>query len=257
LGPIARRRRIVDATRREGGFAHVAVLAERLGVSPMTIRRDLVALERAGEVQRTRGGVLIHGGPVALVEPPFPQRQDVSRAAKRSIARAAAALVEPEQTIGVDVGTTTLELCPFLAGISPLCVITSSLPVASSLASTADVYVPGGRIRPNELSLVGSAAQQGIARFHLDTVFTGVAALDDQGAYDYSLEDTEVKRAMIEQARRVVLLCDASKFGRRSAVTVCGLATISTLVTDAPPDTALARALEAADVEVIVASADD
>jgi DeoR family glycerol-3-phosphate regulon repressor len=246
----------VDEARQEGGFIHVTVLAERLGVSSMTIRRDLIALELAGKVQRTRGGVLVHGGPVALLEPPFRQRQSVRAAAKRSIARAAAALVGPEQTIGVDVGTTTLELCPFLAEISPLCVITTSLPVASSLAGTAEVYLPGGRIRPNELSLVGSAAQEGIARFHLDTVFTGVAAVDDEGAYDYSLEDTEIKKVMIEQAQSVVVLCDASKFGRRSAVTVCDLPMVTTLVTDAPPDTALARALGVAGVKVIVALGD-
>lgn len=253
-GLIARQRRILDEARQEGGFIHVTALAQRLNVSLMTIRRDLIALERAGEVQRTRGGVLVRGSPFALREPPFRQRQNVNPAAKRSIARAAAGLVKPQQSIGVDVGTTTLELCPFLGEISPLFVITSSLPVASGLAGTTEVHVPGGRVRPNELSLVGSAAAEGIGRFHLDTVFIGVAALDDRGAYDYSFDDTEIKKVMIERAERVVVLCDASKFGRRSTVTVCDLATVSVLVTSAPPGTALAGALEAAGVEVIVAT---
>jgi DeoR/GlpR family transcriptional regulator of sugar metabolism len=254
--PATRHERIVDEVRRAGGFLHVTVLAERLGVSAMTIRRDLSALERAGTVRRTRGGVLVQARRVALVEPPFRQRQSVNSAAKRSIARAAAALVEPGDTIGIDVGSTTLELCPLLADVSPLHVITSSLPVASGLAGTAEVYTPGGRVRPDELSLVGSTAQEGVARFHLDIVVVGAAALDEEAAYDYSVEDTEIKKAMIKRAQRVVLLCDASKYGRRSAVTVCDLATVSTLVTDAAPDESLAAALARAGVEVVVAPPD-
>jgi DeoR family glycerol-3-phosphate regulon repressor len=232
-------------------------LVDRFKVSPMTVRRDITAMERAGEIQRTHGGVLVPGGQVLLVEPPFRQRETLNAESKRAIAHTAASLVRSQQTIGVDVGTSTLALCPYLVAVGQLTVITTSLPAASSLAAAIDVYLPAGRVRANELSLVGSTARDGVAQYHYDLVFIGAAALDEVGCYDYSIEDTEIKHALIRNAQRVVVLCDASKFGRRAAVTVCKLASITTLVTERTPPPEIGAALAAAGVEVLVAGAGD
>ena len=255
--PTERRRRIVDEARRAGGFITVAALGDRLKVSLMTIRRDIIAMERAGEVQRTRGGVLVPSLQVMLVEPPFRQRETINAVAKQAIAATAAALAESGQTIGVDVGTSTLALCPYLASIGQLTVITTSLPAASNLAAAIEVYLPAGRVRAHELSLVGSTARDGVARYHYDLVFIGVAALNEDGCYDYSIEDTEIKHALIHNAQRVVVLCDASKFGRLAAVTVAKLDSITTLVTDRTPPTGVGSALAEAGVEVLLAGAGD
>lgn len=252
-GRAERRRRIVDEVTTSGGFADVRRLVERLGVSPMTIRRDLAELERAGAIRRTRGGALAPAGSFAFVEPALVQRRSANAEAKRLIARRAAQEVAPGGTIGIDVGTTTLALCLHLVDLADLTVVTSSLPVAVALAGSMDVYLPGGRIRPKEQSLVGAAAREGMARFHLDTVFVGAAGIDEHGIYDYSIEDTELKQVMIDNADRVIVLCDASKFGRRAVATVCSFARIGTLVTDDDPPAAISAALVEHGVRVIVA----
>lgn len=245
-----RGRRVIAELRRAGGFLDVGSLADRLRVSHMTIRRDLAALEQAGEVRRTRGGAYLPSASARWIEPPFVQRRSVRADAKRAIARRAVEEVHPGQIIGIDVGSTTLELCPHLAEVADLTIVTSSLPVAGALAGTLDVYIPGGRIRPRELSVVGASARDGISRFHLDTVFIGAAGLDESGISDYSVEDSEIKRIMIGNADRVVVLCDSSKLGRRSAVAVCGLHEVDVLVTDEPPSASTSAALSSHGVDV-------
>ena len=122
-------------------------------------------------------------------------------------------------------------------------------------ASKSPVYVLGGEVRNPEQSVVGSRAVGELANYNLDRVFIGVSGLIEAGFFDYSVEDSEVKRAFIGRADQVVILCDSSKFDHRSLARVCDISGADVLVTDAPPPGHLARALEAAEVEVIVAGA--
>jgi len=122
-------------------------------------------------------------------------------------------------------------------------------------ASKSPVYVLGGEVRNPEQSVVGSRAVGELANYNLDRVFIGVSGLIEAGFFDYSVEDSEVKRAFIARADQVVILCDSSKFDHRSLARVCDVAGADVIVTDAPPPGHLARALEAAEVEVIVAAA--
>ena len=247
----ARQSQILHAVARDG-FVTVSNVAPRLGVSEMTVRRDFGVLEEKGLVSRTHGGA-VRREVFDAEEPIFERRRRANAGAKEVVARAAAALVRPGETIGLDVGTTALALAEELGRRSDLRIFTNNLRAAIQLsAGRSPVYLPGGLVRDSELSVVGPAAVAQLRTYFLDRVFIGVSGLIQSGFYDYSLEDCEVKRAFIDQAGQIVVLCDASKFDHRSLALVCALAEVDVLVTDRAPPSHLADALGAADVQVVV-----
>jgi len=240
------------------GFVSVSKISGNLGVSEMTIRRDLALLEERGLLSRTHGGAVGSASDPRevfdLEEPAFKRRRHRNAREKTAIATAAAALIGPGETIGIDVGTSTLTLAEAVVHRHDLRVFTNSLRAAMALsASKSPVYVLGGEVRNPEQSVVGSRAVGELQNYNIDRVFIGVSGLIEAGFFDYSVEDTEVKRAFIARADRVVILCDSSKFDHRSLARVCELPGADILVTDAAPPAHLARALEAASIEIIVA----
>lgn len=240
------------------GFVSVSKIAGNLDVSEMTIRRDLVLLEERGLLARTHGGAVSSASNPRevfdLEEPAFKRRRHRNARAKTAIATAAAALIGPGETIGIDVGTSTLTLAEAIVDRPDLRVFTNSLRAAMTLsASKSPVYVLGGEVRNPEQSVVGSRAVGELQNYNIDRVFIGVSGLIESGFFDYSVEDTEVKRAFIARADQVVILCDSSKFDHRALARVCELSGANILVTDAPPPAHLARALEAADIDIVVA----
>lgn len=253
--PAARR----DALHRlilERRFVTVADIARAVGISEMTVRRDLDALTREGKVQRSHGGA-VPSLQIIDHEPPFAARQRMQAAAKRVIARAAAALVRPREIVGLDVGSTVAALAAELRGRAGLSVVTNSLQAATILsdgAVPADIYLLGGQVRVTEGSVCGPIALAQLRDYWLAKAFIGVAGVDRNGIYDYSVEDGQVKRAFMERAAEAVVLCDASKFGRRSLVAVGGLDAIRMLITDAPPPPDLQAALGAHGVRVVIAT---
>ena len=241
------------------GFVSVAGTARELGVSEMTIRRDLARLERQNIATRTHGGAIAKGHTpnlaVDIEEPAFEARVRKDATAKAAIAAAAARIPHPGQTVGLDVGTTTLQLARYLHDHADLKVFTNNLRAALTLSDSAhQVYVPGGQVRARENSIVGSIAVKQLRNYWLDHAFIGVSGVTESGCFDYSLEENEIKRVFVERASNVVVLCDASKFGRTSLVQVCELKEIDTLITDSAPPPALAEALSRDNVNVIVAA---
>src|SRR5262245_58098682 len=237
------------------GFLTVREVAEATGVSEITARRDLVELEERKALKRTHGGAMtMRDGHVEIFdasEPTFDARRRRNSRAKIAIARAAAQLVRPGFTIALDVGTSTLELARCLTDVGELRIVTNNLRAASLLASSSHaVYLPGGRVRGKELSIYGSVTAEQIRSYWFDIAFIGVSGVTEGGLFDYSPEDTEIKRIYMEQAKRVVVLCDAQKFGHHSMVQVGSLNSIHTLVTDALPSPSLAAALNSAGVEL-------
>ncbi len=240
------------------GFLTVRELAEATGVSEITARRDLVELEERQALRRTHGGAMsVRDGQVEIFdasEPAFDARRRRNSSAKAAIARAAVDLVKPGYTIALDVGTSTLELARCLGEVGEIRIVTNNLRAASLLASTPHaVYLPGGRIRGKELSVYGSATAEQIRAYWFDIAFIGVSGVTENGLFDYSPEDTEIKRIYIERAKKVVVLCDSLKFGHHSMVQVGALGAVHTLVTDAPPPQPLAAALAASGVELLEA----
>ena len=256
LGRV-RKERMTDMIRRRG-FMSSSALAAEFGVSEMTVRRDLAELSTRGILIRTHGGAMWReeqtvetGG---AEEPFFDARMRLNRDAKARIAAAAERLVVKGQAVALDLGTTTYELADRLAGRKEIRIITNNLRIATMLAShPGDVYLLGGHVRHNEMSLCGPVAVQQAGKLRFDIAFLGVAALSQGGIYDYAIEEAELKQVFLAQATRKIVLCDSSKFGRVSLVHVARLEQFDTLVTDASPPPDIAAALAAAGVETIVA----
>jgi DeoR family glycerol-3-phosphate regulon repressor len=242
----------------QNGFVSVAETAERLGVSSMTIRRDLEVLEARGMLTRTHGGaVAIPGARPEVfdaIEPVLDQRRRRNAYAKSRIAAAAAALVGPNETIALDVGTSVLALANQLLGRADLRFVTNNMPAALALGgSRSAVYVVGGQLRAPEMAVIGAAATEQARNFNFDRAFIGVSGVIEAGFYDYSPEDSDVKRAFIERARQVVMLCDSSKFDHRAMARICALTQCHIVVTEAVPPPHLAEAFRAAGVRVMTA----
>ena len=236
-GPAGPRRMSLHRRISERGFVVVAEIAREIGVSDMTVRRDLEALARDGLVQRTHGGAVI-ASPATVIptEPSYAARRELNPEAKRRIATAAAAMVSAGEAIGLDTGSTVACLAAELAGREGIEIVTNSLQTILAMPQQVlpEVFLLGGRLRPREGSLCGGITRQQLTSHWMDRVFIGVAGIDEHGLYDYSPEDAEVKLVYMQRAKATVVLCDSSKFDRRSFVRVCGFEAVGTIVTDAP-----------------------
>ena len=253
----AERRGGISLLLEQSGYVSIAHLAARFNVSEMTIRRDLDTLAAQGVAERAHGGAVTRltrrALSMDLVEPAFDDRLRENSIAKAQIARAAAALIQPQQTIGIDIGSTAMALAQAIRGLD-VRVFTSSAKIGLMLSNTATrVYLPGGEIRGTEPSLIGDIARRQLESFRFDWAFLGASGIADDGIYDYSLDDSEIKRALIGSAQTVVALMDASKFNRLSVVRICELSAIDILITDRAPDHELAAKLLAAGVRTEIA----
>jgi DeoR family transcriptional regulator of aga operon len=215
------------------GSVRVADLSKLFKVSEVTVRGDLDALSQRGVLVRDHGGAIANV-PVGLGTA-FDQRAQLNMEEKRAIGRAAAQLVRPGETIIVDAGTTTVEMTRNLSGISPLTVVTNALNVALQVGALPDVHVilVGGSLSPETVSTVGAYAERDFNDLIAHKVFLGTHGMDmEAGLTDLSLEIAKTKRAMIRAAREVVLLADASKWGRMGFAKVVPISAIHVLVTD-------------------------
>jgi DeoR family glycerol-3-phosphate regulon repressor len=247
MKPGVRQARIAAIIGQRGQMS-VEELAELFTVSPETVRRDLNGLAEQGAVQKVHGGAK---APRPRPEASFHERMGENAAGKRAIAEKLAREVEPGDTLFIDTGSTTLICAEVLAGIDGLTVITNSLGIAEVMGQRAAVYLAGGRYGADNRQTLGPTALAQIDSYQADTAVLTVGALDaEAGAMDYEAGEAEVARAMAANARRVIVVADASKFGRRAPFRVCRLAQIDMLVADAAPEAALAAALDAAGVTV-------
>ncbi|WP_200302120.1 DeoR/GlpR family DNA-binding transcription regulator [Streptomyces adelaidensis] len=236
-----RRALILDEVRRRGGV-RVNELTRKLGVSDMTVRRDLDALARQGVVEKVHGGAV----PVAEAsthEPGFEAKSGLELSAKEDIARAAAELVAPGSAIALSGGTTTYALAHRLVDVPDLTVVTNSVRVADVFHAAqrtsgprqgaATVVLTGGVRTPSD-SLVGPVADQAIAALHFDVLFLGVHGISvEAGLSTPNLAEAETNRRLVQSARRVVVVADHTKWGTVGLSSFAALEQIDTLVTDA------------------------
>ena len=228
------------------GRASVADLADDLGVTPSTIRRDLQRLAREGRVVRTYGGAALSAGAVPAV------RGDPQLDAKRAIARAAAARVVDGSTIAIASGTTTLAFAREIAN-RRLTVITNALDVANALLDREgiELIVLGGVVRPRMHSMLGHLAELSMRELRADTLFMGIGAISlDQGLMNDSVPEILTDRALASMSRSVVVLADATKLEHVAPAFVFGLDGLDVLVTDDAADPATLESLRRAGVEV-------
>ncbi|MGW6024077.1 DeoR/GlpR family DNA-binding transcription regulator [Streptomyces sp. NPDC055099] len=236
-----RRALILDEVRRRGGV-RVNELTRKLGVSDMTVRRDLDALARQGVLEK------VHGGAVPVVEasthePGFEAKSGLELNAKEDIARTAASLVAPGTAIALSGGTTTYALAHHLLDVPDLTVVTNSVRVADVFHSAqrtsgqrqgaATVVLTGGVRTPSD-SLVGPVADQAIGALHFDVLFLGVHGISaEAGLSTPNLAEAETNRRLVQSARRVIVVADHTKWGTVGLSSFAGLDQVDTLVTDA------------------------
>jgi DeoR/GlpR family transcriptional regulator of sugar metabolism len=256
---LARQRQtlILDRVREDGGV-RVADLARDLGVSDMTVRRDLELLHNRGLLEKVHGGATSRPGS-ALFEPGFAAKSALQEPEKDAIAEAAVALVMPGTAIGISAGTTTYALARRLVDIPGLTVVTNSVPVADVLHQAArsdqTIILTGGVRTPSD-ALVGPFAVAALRTIHVDLVFMGVHGMDPHSGFTTpNVLEADTDRALVASGRRLVVVADHSKWGVIGISSIARLEEADTLVTDDGLD-GEARALLSATVgELIVAPA--
>jgi DeoR family transcriptional regulator of aga operon len=247
-----RRQHILSLIQSQGRVL-VGELSRNLGISQITIRKDLEYLQSKGLVHRTHGGALrIQSS--ALFDPTLQEKQKQHSQEKLRIAAAAVKMVEEGQCVMLDSGTTTAAIAHELRRFSQLTVITNAVNIAAELASTnLEVILVGGSLRKNSFSLVGPLAEDVLQEMHADILFLGVDGFDAEvGLTTPNFLESRVNRAMVKAARRVVAVCDSTKFKRRSLSRIVPPSAIHCVITDRGLDAATEEALRTQNIEVVL-----
>jgi DeoR/GlpR family transcriptional regulator of sugar metabolism len=252
---LARQRQgyILDRVREDGGV-RVADLVRELGVSDVTIRRDLELLHDRGLIEKVHGGATALDGS-ALFEPGFAAKSALQPSEKDAIADAAVALVEPGTAIGISAGTTTHRIARRLADVVSLTVVTNSPRVADVLhesgRSDQTIILTGGVRTPSD-ALVGPFAVAALRSVHLDLVFLGVHGMDEHSGFTSpNLGEAETDRALIQSGRRLIVVADHSKWGVVGLSSIARLDEADVLITDDGLDPA-ARGIIAGQVRQLI-----
>ena len=230
---IEERRQHILLLIQKHGRVLVDELSNQLGLSKITIRKDLDYLQSKDLVVRTHGGALpAQAG--ALSDPTIQEKEVLHHDEKVRIAKAAAAMISEGQCIILDSGTTTTEIARAILSFRHLTVITNALNIAVDLArSDFDIILIGGILRKNSLSAVGPLAEDVLKEMHADIVFLGVDGFDIKvGLTTPNVLEARVNRAMVKAAVKVVAVCDSSKFNRKSLSLIVGTAAIHHVITD-------------------------
>ncbi len=228
-----RRQHILSIAQNEGRV-RVRDLSKALGISQITIRKDLDHLQSKGLLQRSHGGAL-PAQPGALFDPSLQEKEKSHHGEKQRIGAAAADIVKEGQCVMLDSGTTTTAVAHALKKFSHLTVITNAVNIAAELTGTNfDVILTGGILRKNSFSLVGPLAEDMLAEMHADILFLGVDGFDlEIGLTTPNLLESRVNRAMVNAATTVVAVCDATKFDRRSLSRIVPVTAVHHIITDA------------------------
>jgi DeoR family transcriptional regulator, ulaG and ulaABCDEF operon transcriptional repressor len=255
----AEREKIIMEAAIQSGFVSYRDLEARLEASPATIRRDLTRLESEGRLVRVHGGAkLAHNEvddpPPQLTGTPFDTSITRNLAQKQAIGKAAAALCERGEGVMIDGGTTTLQMCPHLAGLD-LQVLTNSLHIVNALLPQdgTRILVPSGTVFREQNIILAPAGEESMPRFHAPKLFMGAAAVGSQGVMQADVILVASERRLIDRAEQVVLLVDSSKFTSSSGAIVCGLDEVDVLVTDAGISDETRKLLQQAGIKLIVA----
>lgn len=247
----AERAEAITSELQRAGFASTTVLSRKLGVSDMTIRRDVRRLAEEGELRMVHGGVSLPHG--LLRTATYAGRAEDEADSKRAIAEAAAGLLGSGDSVVIDSGTTCFAVSAVLPRSFRGTVITHSVPVLQQMLtnSSATVLCLGGELLAESQVLVGPRTTAAAKEITSDVVLLGANSVDTSGVYLMGDREHLVKRAFLEGASKVVLLVDRSKLTRSAPVRLAGLEEIDVLVTTGPVPDALIEACAAHEVEVI------
>ncbi len=232
----------------------VEQLADKLGVTLQTVRRDVQRMADEGLLTRFHGGVRLPSSTVENIA--HQQRENLNTEGKSRIARTVAAAVPNNCSLILNIGTTTEAIARALLHHSGLRVITNNLNVATILSANprCEVIVVGGVVRGRDQGIVGEAAVDFIRQFKVDIAVIGISGIEADGSLrDYDYREVKVSQTIIAHAREVWLAADISKFNRPAMVAVAKLSQIDRLFTDAPPPEPFPALLAEAQVRYEVA----
>jgi len=254
--PADRRLKILESVA-DVQTIHVGELAQRFGVSEMTIRRDIQRLERDGFLRRTYGGATAHI--TRSLDLAFNARALQHAREKRLIGMRAARLVEDAMVLFLGIGTTCEQLARYLPARPETMIVTPSLPIASLLGTRAGrTVILGGTVRRDELTCSGPAAAATLARYNFDVAVVGAAGLSARhGLTELHDDDAEINRLALERATATLVVADGSKLGAVTGAAVGPASVARTLVTDRGAPATELDSLRALGLEVIIAAADD
>jgi DeoR family glycerol-3-phosphate regulon repressor len=244
---------LLDTVRSRGSI-HVDELADMLGVTLQTVRRDVQRLADEGLLARFHGGVRVPSSTTENIG--YQQRESLHAAGKARIARAVAARVPNDCSLILNIGTTTEAIAKALLHHTGLRVITNNLNVATILSGNpaCEVIVAGGSVRSRDRAIVGEATVDFIRQFKVDIALIGVSSIEADGTLrDFDLREVKVAQTVIAQAREVWLAADASKFNRPAMIELAKLSQIDRLFTDAEPPPPFPELIERAQVRCEIA----
>lgn len=227
-------------------------LAKKYYVSPSTIRRDLREMEEAGILRRIYGGAVLKEK--ESIELPYELRLDENKKEKNRMCELAAELVQDEMCVFLDTTTTISYLPSYLGNKNNIKLITNSISIAMEGLNypNMQVYSTGGWVNPISKGFAGEAARRGIKEFYSDILFFSARTLSrDRGIMDLNEEDVYMKKLMIENTRKVVLLADHTKWDRESYLGICGIERVDVVITDQRPDEVWLELLKEKRIELI------
>jgi DeoR family glycerol-3-phosphate regulon repressor len=239
------------ALARAQGRVNVEDLATRFEVTPQTIRKDLNDLCDRRLMSRVHGGAVILSGVENVA---YEARRFIAMEEKQAIGAAAARLIPSNASLFINIGTTTEEVARALVGHQGLLVITNNINVATILYRDPhiEVIMAGGPVRRADGAVIGAAAVDFVSQFKVDYAVIGTSAIDEEGALlDFDYREVRVSRAIIENARQVVLVADKLKLERTAPVRIGHLQEVDVFVTDTLPSAGLRELCTAHQVEVI------
>ncbi len=241
---------IVDLARDQGRVL-VDELAERFGVSPQTIRKDLNELCDARQLTRIHGGAVYPSGTENMQ---YEQRRQIAADKKADIGAAAAARIADNSSLFINIGTTTEAVSEALMDRHGLMVITNNINVANRMRvfPQFEVIIAAGLVRASDGGIVGEAAVDFISQFKVDCAVIGASAIDTDGALlDFDFREVKVAQAIIANARQVILVADSTKFERTAPVRIADISQVDTLITDRCTVPSIRRICAENDVEVV------
>lgn len=257
MNPLTARQAEIMTLARQHGRVEVDALAAQFAVAPQTIRKDINDLCDRGLLDRMHGGANMPSGVVNFA---YEARRQQAADGKRRIGEAAAGLIPDEASIILNIGTTTEQVAMALRRHRGILVVTNNINVANILREVpdAEVVIAGGVVRHADGGVVGEAAVDFIRQFRVDYAVIGASAIDEDGTLlDYDFREVKVAQAIVETARKTILVADSMKFTRTAPVRIGRLDQIDVLVTDKTPPPHILAICAAATVQVVVASSSE
>ncbi|MCI1945380.1 DeoR/GlpR family DNA-binding transcription regulator [Clostridium luticellarii] len=242
--PEERRIKIVDILKKNGR-AEVQILADKMKVSKMTIRRDLEFLEKKRLLMRTHGGAVFKD--IISYEVPYMDKEVANKSEKERIGRKAAEFVKEGQSLILDAGTTCLEVARCMKNMKDITVITNDIKIVGELFKYTNIrlFCTGGLVQGNVGALIGKHAEYFLQSFNVDYAFVGVTSVNEEYAVSTpTAEKAYLKRLMIDSANKSVFLADHSKFNKTSFSKVCSMDEVDVLISDIMLDDKIKKGLQ-------------